>query len=333
MKHILFLLILAFGVQSIWGKGAPWSTEDQDIIFEKIKYVIKNPNSAFLNYRRNHPGYEVPDYTFKITVQKLLRLGFHDCLKYDDNLEGQINGCDGCLNPKGMNQRYQDENIHATTNNGLTNTADILEEIYTNRKYPSHYNGPPYLDMSMQDKNMSRADLWAFASLVAVSHGVHNNNEGCRSDGCGTLRKNETDCEIEWPRIPNFKTGRSDCIADRDTGKPWYASRPEFHPDPHGNGPMTVDFFKEHFELNAQEAIALVLGAHSFANFHSDISQFRYEWTRKQRGIFNNQMVRHAALKPQYFSDCKSKYFQQYQLTFYAFYTFFDFRPYLDFDW
>ena len=112
-------------------------------------------------------------------------------------------------------------------------------------------------------------------------------------------------------RIPNFKTGRSDCIADRDAGKPWYASRPEFHPDPHGNGPMTVDFFKQHFELNAQEAIALVLGAHSFANFHSDISQFRYEWTRKQRGIFNNQMVRHAALKPQYFSDCKSKSFQQ----------------------
>ena len=168
----------------------------------------------------------------------------------------------------------------------------------------------------MQDKNMSRADLWAFASLVAVSHGVHNNNEGCRSDGCGTLRKNETDCEIEWPRIPNFKTGRSDCIADQDAEKPWYASRPEIHPDPHGNGPMTVDFFKQHFELNAQEAIALVLGAHSFANFHSDISQFRYEWTRKQRWAFNNQMVRHAALQPQYFSDCKSKYFQQYQLTF-----------------
>ena len=310
MKYVLLLLTLALRSQSIWCKGAPWSTKDQDIIFEKLKYVIENPQDAFRQYCKLHPGYELPGYNFKITAQKLLRLGFHDCLKYsDDSIEGGINGCDGCLNPKGMDFTYKgkgsyyDEDIHATTNNGLGNTADILDEIYTNINYPW---GTLDLDMSMKDKNMSRADLWAFASLVAISYGVHHNNKGCQNDGCGTLRKNETDCVIEWPRIPNFKTGRSDCNENH-----WNASRPEVHPDPHGNGPMTADFFKKHFELNAQEAIALVLGAHSFANFHSDISAFRYEWTRKQRNFFNNQMVRHAALQPQYFNDCKSKSFQK----------------------
>ena len=57
--------------------------------------------------------------------------------------------------------------------------------------------------------------------------------------------------------------------------------------------------------MDAKEAIALTLGAHSFGRFHSPISQFRYHWTRRQNGIFNNQVVKHVALKPQYFTECK----------------------------
>ena len=103
--------------------------------------------------------------------------------------------------------------------------------------------------------------------------------------------------------MPKFKTGRSDCIPSPVAEKPWHAPHHEIHPRPHGNGPETVDFYRDNFGLNAKEAIALNLGAHSFAKFNEPISQFRYDWTRKQMGLFNNQMVRHTALKPQYFTN------------------------------
>ena len=60
MKYVLLLLTLALRSQSIWCKGAPWSTKDQDIIFEKLKYVIENPQDAFRQYCKLHPGYELP---------------------------------------------------------------------------------------------------------------------------------------------------------------------------------------------------------------------------------------------------------------------------------
>ena len=79
-----------------------------------------------------------------------MRLAFHDCLKYSDDLSSnEINGCDGCLNPTGMNidlmEKYEESrnapnNLTLfTNNNGLTVTADILEEVFTSAGtgYPS----------------------------------------------------------------------------------------------------------------------------------------------------------------------------------------------------
>ena len=95
--------------------------------------------------------------------------------------------------------------VNVTDNNGLTNTADILEEVFINPNYPI---GPPVLDMSMKDKGMSRADLWAFASLVVLPLGVNNNNYACqgaeiarkkvKAGGrvCGHVREDEPECEI-----------------------------------------------------------------------------------------------------------------------------------------
>ena len=64
---------------------------------------------------------------------KVLRLTFHDCLKYDDG----TGGCDGCLNWSGMGIRYNGaENkrsypdVGLTDNNGLRHTVEILEAIY-----------------------------------------------------------------------------------------------------------------------------------------------------------------------------------------------------------
>ena len=37
-------------------------------------------------------------------AEKVLRLTFHDCLKYDDG----TGGCDGCLNWEGMGTEYEE---------------------------------------------------------------------------------------------------------------------------------------------------------------------------------------------------------------------------------
>ena len=64
---------------------------------------------------------------------KVLRLTFHDCLKYDDG----TGGCDGCLNWSGMGIRYDGANnkrtyadVGLTDNNGLRHTVEIHEAMY-----------------------------------------------------------------------------------------------------------------------------------------------------------------------------------------------------------
>ena len=66
---------------------------------------------------------------------------------------------------------------------------------------------------------MSRADLWAFAGIVAVQRGIDNNNAFC-----GNFQKyseyvddytcnDRKDCSINENIELIFKTGRSDCAA------------------------------------------------------------------------------------------------------------------------
>ena len=72
--------------------------------------------------------------------------------------------------------KFNGPNVNVTNNNGLTWTADILEEIYTNPKFPK---GMPELSVSMKDSGKSRADLWAFAALLAPQVGIDHNNNAC----------------------------------------------------------------------------------------------------------------------------------------------------------
>ena len=72
----------------------------------------------------------------------------------------------------------------------------------------------------------------------------------------------------------------------------WETERTESHPNPHGNGKMTADFFKNDFGLTARESAALLLGAHSFGTFNQQISQFKYDWTKNQASMLNNQLFR-----------------------------------------
>ena len=79
--------------------------------------------------------------------------------------------------------QFNGPDVTLTNNNGLLQVADILEEIYTNKDFPDLSNNNhqvPSLSVSMQESGKSRADLWAFATLIAAQMGVEQNNLACQ---------------------------------------------------------------------------------------------------------------------------------------------------------
>ena len=211
-------------------------------------------------------------------------------------------GCDGCLNWEGVGVRFGEEtantfkfeNVGETNNNGLGYTVRVLESIYTDATYP--FGRAPALNQSLQDSGKSRADLWAFASIVAVQYSVATNNMICE----GTYNDNpakqcnedvgKDQCEVNFPKKLTFKTGRKDCTAFGD--KPYKATKHESHPNAVGNGQMTLDFFKKDFGFNGKETVA-IMGAHTIGRLHVDISLFRYVWTHMGTSMFNNHYYRY----------------------------------------
>ena len=79
---------------------------------------------------------------------------------------------------------------------------------------------------SLKDTGKSRADLWAFAALVAVEYAMESNNMMCNGTyskagqpemyqchmGIGT-----DECLVDMKPL-KFKTGRRDCV-DHDPGR------------------------------------------------------------------------------------------------------------------
>ena len=98
------------------------------------------------------------------------------------------------------------------------------------------------------------------------------------------------------PEPLQFYTGRADCEATPGL-KGWETTKEEHHPHPQGNGEMTADFFKQDFGLTAREGAALLVGSHSFGTFNNEISQYKYDWTRKQSSLLNNQLFRYIMQK------------------------------------
>ena len=104
----------------------------------------------------------------------------------------------------------------------------------------------------------------------------------------------------------SFQTGRSDCTPDSELNRPFYTSKEEVHPNLHGNGPSTVDYFKINFGLTARESAALVEGAHSFGKFHEEVSMNKYMWTRMNDQLLNNQQFRSIRNERMYKTECKN---------------------------
>ena len=63
------------------------------------------------------------------------------------------------------------------SNNGLQRLVEVLEAIYTDKNFPLEaIHTLPYAPI---DLNISRADLWAFAAMVAVEVSMDWNNAAC----------------------------------------------------------------------------------------------------------------------------------------------------------
>ena len=107
------------------------------------------------------------------------RLGFHQCLKFSDG----TGGCNGCLNFRNMGVETRGRdclrtqscalNTHekVTDNNNLLWVARVLEILYTEKNPPFSRAKDFQLKTSLRDSGKSRADLWAYAGLVAMETG------------------------------------------------------------------------------------------------------------------------------------------------------------------
>ena len=156
------------------GRGESWSNDEKKAVNQQLRFIFKNPQEAAQRYFALHPEAFYASEAFtdvtKPNAPKVLRLGFHDCLPYEDGAEDgeHANGCDGCLNSEGMmfdmkslvTGAYTAPQNYMTNNNGLTFTADMLEEIYTNPNFPEELDAQT-MPESLKDIGKSRADLWA----------------------------------------------------------------------------------------------------------------------------------------------------------------------------
>ena len=211
-------------------------------------------------------------------------------------------GCDGCLFWEGIDSRFTDspgkfqyENVNKTSNANLENTVAVLEYIYNDANFPLDL-APP-LTVSLRDSGKSRADLWAFATMMAVEFSIESNNLYCSNNwqnnpGHQCWEKlGEDDCLIDLQRGFNFKTGRKDCTEFEGENETYKSLKEENQPNPSGNGRMTVDFFKNEFDMNGRETVTL-MGAHTIGRLHVWVSLYRYLWTTSSSSLFNNQYYR-----------------------------------------
>jgi len=164
---------------------------------------------------------------------------------------------------------------------------------------------PQATSWSLESRKKSRADLWAFASLLAVEEGIIRHNQACLGDRTPrgftqcVQKEGEEGCEIRPSRPFTFKTGRKDCISSHD--EKYKADEIDVFPDDHLNGPMLVTYMEDHFGFSGKETVA-IMGAHTLGKFHQHLSGFQYTWTVDFQA-FNNQYYRALAARDDWFFD------------------------------
>ena len=305
-------------------QGVPWTEEQAVIIASKLRHLWTYPRGNFNHFDKlNNPNATSSGYLYDPTKRlsentgcdtsqgmckrwtgkgrrrtndldfseaKALRLAFHDCVPYEDG----SGGCDGCLNL----DENKDDNI------GLEFTVAILERLYTDVDFPT-LRYQKNLEKSPKDLGISRADLWAFAGLLAMDEHLQFTKSFCEHNSmlmnCGD---NSTTCYTPMHKYWKlFQTGRKDCIAADHASElqQYVASKVEAHPSHGGNGEMTVKYFREKFNMAPYKALAL-MGAHTIGKFNPINSRLDYSWVRShyshRNDFFNNEYYKILALRP-----------------------------------
>ena len=74
---------------------------------------------------------------------------------------------------------YTYDPVNKTDNNGLQDTVEALELVYTTIDWPFKEAS---LSASLQQLGKSRADLWQFAGLIALERALERANRACDLD-------------------------------------------------------------------------------------------------------------------------------------------------------
>ena len=255
---------------------------DSDPVFN-----LDQPNCDLVEKKCNVSWNKERDEDIALTPRKILRLAFHDCAPYQNG----GGGCDGCIN----------FDVNIEENHGLQYAVAVLEKLYLEPEYPEN---APKLSKSLKEMGVSRADLWAFASLVSLDEYWQSTRGQCN------LHNQEATCEEFKCFVPPpkdnvktmFKTGRKDCKPKDGTGKfqTYLTAEVEVHPNQNGNGEMTFKYFEDHYKMDKRESLAL-LGIHTIGQFNGISSKLNYGWSNGlmiRMNMFNNEYFRILAEMP-----------------------------------
>jgi len=292
--------------------GGEWTAEEVEITRRRIRMMITPDWSVkrAMGLAKSVLG-KNNDNTTPPTENLLMRLAFHDCIPYQGGkISGgkgaSADGCDGCLNWKGMDWErmksdaeekrftYPAANFTTTSNQGLGRTAQFLELIYTTIDWPLQ---TPNLQVSLEQSGKSRSDLWQLAGLVALEQAVERANRACDLDFHArqqvTLLEGRDKCEMKLTKPLKFRTGRRDCKTEED--RKYVTQEHELHPNPWGDGRHLVDYGREAFRMDPEHWMALqaIHGA-----THGVGMNIKYTWFGP--GYISNVYFKRLANKPTY---------------------------------